>query len=285
MVGAPLTGSAAVTLACPPGQFGPFPPAILSVSQASRFEGTTSSVIICGVAQHVTTGAYPITKFKLYRSLSALGPFSLLTDTEAISAYVIVNQLYDYAPVFGTQYYYVATALDSQGQESAPSNVVFYTAALQGVIGSGNFSPAARGPYPLLGCDVFVDPTTGEGVIGPNGDLLTVNGLECLAQDLRIRILTEIGELRMHPAYGLSKDKVIGSGQAKPQVQAQIFRADIIDCLTAEPRVFQVLDVQISQSDIYSWIIAYEVMAINVEDPFRANLVYNYYGPTAVAVA
>lgn len=278
-----IVGTATLTgiVAC---QIDPLPPTILSVSQASNrnFDGTTTSVLAFGVVQNKLTGISPITQLKLYRGNTPNGPFTLLRDIEVISSFSVVNQLFDGVPEFGIERYYVATAVDQRGVESAHSNVVFYTASLA-VLGllPGSLSPAARGPYPVLGCDIYIDPTTREAVIGPNGDLLTVNGLEFLAQDLRLRILTDVGELPLHPTYGLSKSKVIGSGQAKPEVQAQIFRADIIDVLRAEPRVYKVLDVQISQADQFSWVIGFDVMAVNVEDVQRLNMIYPYFKAAA----
>jgi hypothetical protein len=286
-----LSGSALVTIACATGtgqSVGPQPPTILSVSQASdrNADGSISSYLVFGVSQNPVTGSYPVSSYKLYRGNSISGPFSLLIELEPISAVTIVTQMFDDNPQFGVEKYYVATAVDSAGFESGPSNVVFYTASIV-LLGltPGALSPAAFGNYPILGSDCFLDPSTGEGVIGPNGDLLSVNGLECLAQDLRIRILTEVGEIRMHPDFGFGKGKVIGSGQAKPQVQAQILRADIIDVLTAEPRVYKVLGVQINQTDAYSWIIGYDVMAINVEDVAHFNMVWPYSSAAVSALA
>jgi phage baseplate assembly protein W len=270
-----ISGSANIALVCPGGgggsPVGPNPPIILSISQASN-------MIVCGVIQDPVTGSYPISSLKLYRAPSASGPWTFLVATVPISLISVVNQLIDQNPIFGTQEYYAATAVDTQGFESGISNIVTYTAAhiLVG-LQIANISSSARGPYPVLGCDVYIDPTSGEGVIGPNGDLLTVNGLECLAQDIRIRFSTDPGELPLHPNFGLGKSHVIGSGQAAPQVQAQILRADFIDMLQQEPRVQRVLDVVITQSNQDSWMIAYDIEAIGVEDAVRLNLVFPYY--------
>jgi hypothetical protein len=282
-VRAALRGSTNVTIVCATsgGQtVGPQPPTILSVSQASQrnSDGTTSSMLVFGVAQNPVTGTAPVTSFKLYRSASASGPFTDFIELALISGVTIVTQMFDDNPVFSTEEFYVATAIDSRGFESGPSNVVSYTATVISIgLVPGQLSPAAFGAYPLLGSDVYIDPTSREAIIGPNGDLLTVNGLECLAQDLRLRILTELGELPMHPSYGFAKGSIIGSGQAQPQVQAQILQADITDILEADPRVYKVLSVQVNQSDAYSWVIGYDVMAINVEDVAHLNMVYPYY--------
>ncbi len=271
-----LSASVPVTLICPPGRIAPYPPTLRSVAQATAAGAT---VLAFGVAQNVLTGAYPIASFKLYRGSFLAGPFSLACDFEPISPATIVTQLFDAAPIFGVQEYYVATAIDSDGNESGPSNVLFYSASIASTIPPSTISAAAFGPYPVLGSDVFLDPTTGEGVVGPNGDLLTVNGLACLAQDLRIRLLTELGELPMHQTFGFTSG--IGGGQANQGVQAAILVANVKDMLRQEPRVAKTLSVSVYQSDAYSWIITYDIMAINVEDAARLNMVYNYYGQAA----
>jgi hypothetical protein len=50
-----------------------------------------------------------------------------------------------------------------------------------------------------------------------------------------------------------------------------------MDLLAKEPRVYRVLNVQINQSDSYSWIIGYDIMAINVEDVLHLNMVAPFY--------
>jgi hypothetical protein len=263
-----------VTLVCPSisDTQPPNPPIIVSISQ-------TDTAVVCAVEQNPVTGSFPVASLLLYRGDTATGPFTLQTDAEPLSTVVLANDLYDNAPVFGVQKWYVAVAVDSMGYLSGPSNVVTWTMhnPNQGVI-PGPFTPgsAALGPYPLLGSDIFIDPTILEGRVAPNGDLMTVNGLNLLAQDLSCRIRTEIGELPFHPGFGFSKGSIIGSGQAAPAVQAQILRANVIDCLTAEPRVLSILSVEVSQNTFDSWVIAYSVEAIGYEDPLQANLVVGY---------
>jgi len=252
------------------GSSGPNPPIIISLTEASQ-------IMLVGVVQSAITGAFPVAAYNLYRSTDGVSYENVAN--KQIQNWVLQTLVFDDAPVFGARAYYYATAVDTQGNESEPSNITYYTAqeTLTGIIEMRRLSAAAFGSYPLLGSDVYIDPLTGEGVIGANGDLLTVTGLSCLAQDLRLRILTEPGELFLHPNYGFGKASVIGSGQASPQVQAQILRADIVDVLNAEPRVNAILAVEIDQSSSDSWIISYDVMAIGVEDAQNFNIVYPYF--------
>jgi len=245
---------------------------LVSASQAS-------GILVFGVMQNPVTGSYPIIGYNLYRSVTGTGGWVEVRALQPISSVLLTTNCFDIDPVYGQQQYYAATAVDSQGAESSRSNLIAFSASAESlqIGGPSNLSPGAFGPYPLLGSDVFLDPITGEGVVGPNGDLLTVNGLELLAQDLRIRIYTDKGGLLLHPNYGFDKGRILGSGQAAPKVQAQILRADIMDVLQAEPRIQTVLDVEVQQSNQDSWVIGYDVMAIGVEGPQRLNLVFPFY--------
>lgn len=246
----------------------PLAPTIVSIGQSN-------GIVAVGIIQSPTTGSYPIASLQLYRGATSAGPWVQI-DSESISLVTLVTHDFDDAPQFGVQEWYTATATDSQGNVSPYSNVVTWTAYGNPVtFEANNLSAAAFGPYPLLGQDVYLDPYTNEAVIGPNGDLMTVNGLFCLAQDLRIRIFTDLGALLWARTYGFQKP--IGQGQGKPTVEAQILQASVIDCIQQDPRVQLVLGVQIGQANQDSWGVAYQLMAIGVEDPFRANIVTPYF--------
>lgn len=253
----------------------PNAPLMVSIAQAS-------GIIVVGVRQNPISGNWPVATFNLYRAPSSTGPF-VKVGSGPISLYALQTFLLDNAPVYGQEEWYAASAVDTVGNESQLSAPVPYSAfnpnatATTSGLQVASISPSAYGPYPLLGQDVFLDPLTQEGVIGPNGDLLTVNGLECWAQDLRIRMLTEKGQILLHPDFGLSRGKVIGSGQARPVAQALILRTKIIDAILADPRTYEVQNVIIQEYDAYSWIVGYQAIAIGVEDPLKANLVYPYY--------
>lgn len=260
---------------------GPTPPRIRFISQA--LSGLRPLVVV-GVEQDPVTGGAPIVAFNLYRAPTPVGPYALI-DTQLISTLSVVNQLFDANPIVGVNQTYAATAVDSSEYESGYSDLQG-AAVLPLLVGTGPFPAGAPalGPYPLLGSDIFLNPATGEGVIGPNGDLLTVNGLYLLAQDLGIRLRTEIGELAMHQDYGFMKGKVIGRGQANPALQALNLQADVIECLYGDARVASVLDVAVSQQGATGWLISYTVRAIGVEDTLQANMVVPFWaGPGIIA--
>lgn len=246
----------------------PNAPTITSIDQAS-------GNIVVGIAQNAVTGSNPVSQYQLYRGPSSEGPFAL-TDSEPISSTALITFAFDTQPILGVEQWYAATSVDSEGFTSAFSAAVSWSAFTSATITQGSIGAAALGPYPLLGSDVFLSPYTGEAMIGPNGDLMTVNGLECLAQDLRIRLFTEIGELLLEPSFGFWRGKLIGSAQASSKTQALYFETKLKDCLAQEPRVSQVLSVVVRQAGFDSWSIAFVVMAIGVEDPLRLNQVVPY---------
>lgn len=247
---------------------GPNAPSIVSIGQAS-------GVVVVGIAQAAVTGSSPVVSYKLYRSVVSGSGYSRV-DSESISTVALTTYGYDGSPVFGTTQYYAATAVDSTNAESAFSTAVEWSAFTNAAITGSNIGPTALGPYPLLGSDVFIDPRSGEGIVGPNGDLLTVNGLELLAQDLRIRIFTMQGELLLQPSFGLGKGKIIGSGQGSQTVQAQYLSTLITRCVLSDARVSKVLSCEVKQASFDSWMVSYSLMAIGVEDPFRLNQVVPY---------
>jgi len=251
----------------------PFAPTIASVAPATQ---GSKQIIVASVTQSRITGGAPIVSLNLYRAPTTSGPF-ILIDTQPISPFSVVNQLFDRNPPFGVQQFYFATAVDSLNKESGYSLPVS-ASLFNAVVSAGPFpaGSAALGPYPLLGSDYFLDPASGECVIGPNGDYLAVNGLYLLAQDLGIRLRTEVGELALHPSYGFGKGKVIGRGQGLSDLVALELRNDVVTALFADPRVSDVVDVVVSQNGETGWLISYVVIAIGVEDPLKMNQVIPY---------
>lgn len=250
----------------------PFPPQIVAISQAN---GT----IVVGIQQNRVTGSYPIVAFQLFRGETSLGPF-VQVDTELVSIFLLTTNAFDINPNIGIERFYTAKSVDVNGTVSALATPVSYTAYGQ-LLTTGapqvNISAAALGPYPLLGSDIFLDPATGEGVVGPNGDLMTINGLDCLAQDLRMRLQCALGDLCLHPNWGMARSGGIGSGQAAPQVEAQILRTRVVEVVSQDPRVQAVTQVSVTNPQSDGWVISYTVMAIGVEDPQRLNLVVPYF--------
>jgi hypothetical protein len=215
----------------------------------------------------------PISTYTLFRAPTALGPWTSIAacSPSPLSRW---QNLFDSTPLYGQRAYYCAT-VDGPLQ----SNALYFVANLSPPIiaVAGTLSAGAFGPYPLLGSDVFLNPVTGEGVIGPNGDLLTVNGLECLAQDLRTRITTMQGELLLHQDFGLTRERLIGSGQSNAAAQAQFLQARFIDCFLADPRVLSIQSLIISQAAWDTWVITVSLIAIGVEDVAQLNLVFPYF--------
>jgi hypothetical protein len=244
----------------------PYPPIIILLAQAS-------GQVVVSLKQNPVTGSFPVASFTLYRGPASNGPWTPIVENQPISPTAVYNNLLDPSPVYGVQMYYVAVATDTDGLVSALSSVWPFTAYQVSPTGTtSRFAPNVFGAYPILGADVFINPTTRQAVIGPNGDLLCCFGLECLAQDLRIRLLTHYGELPMHQTFGFGTE-LIGSGQTDPVTQAQILRTRVYDMLKREPRVKQIIDVLVEQNAPDGWSISYTIVPIGQEDPAHLNAV------------
>ena len=210
----------------------PNAPSIAYIAQVSTGIGV-------GVRQSLVTADQAIVSYNLYRSLTGSSPWTLVASS-VISATLLTTLLVDSSPVLGLEVWYAATSVDALSAESARSSSWTFSAAGPEQVGAGSsISSAAFGPFPLLGSDVFIDPDSGQAVIGPNGDLVTVNGLACLAQDLRIRMMTTPGELPLHPLFGFPDP--LGHAQAEPEIEAQILAANLKDTLVLDPRVAAIL--------------------------------------------
>lgn len=245
----------------------------MSTSPTLLFIGQATGQVVATVAPP-TDVIIGITEYSLQRSLDQ-ETWTTVYSCQPSSLSRWVN-LFDSAPLFGTRVYY--QAVDSGGDQS---NTLYFQAVQNPPEDvAASISPTAFGPFPLLGSDVFLNPVTGEGVIGPNGDLLSVNGLYLLAQDLRTRLLTTQGELLLASDFGMSKQRLIGSGQGDPIAQAQLLQTQIINVLELDPRVDHVQDVEIYQAALDAWIISVTLVAIGAEDAGLTNLVWPYFTPS-----
>jgi hypothetical protein len=246
-------------------------PTLLSIGQASG--------IVVASVRNPDIITVPITTYTLYRAAAATGPWVQI-EQRAASPLSRWTNLFDApgnavgGPAYGARAYYTVT-IDGPLQSNALAFIA--NANPVPIAAGGTLSAGAFGAYPLLGSDVYLDPSTGEAVIGVNGDLLTVNGLECLAQDLRTRITTEQGELLLHSTFGLTRERLIGSGQNAPAVQAQALQARFVDALLGDPRVSSIASLSISRVAWDAWTISVVLVAIGVEDPQRLNLVFPFY--------
>jgi len=82
------------------------------------------------------------------------------------------------------------------------------------------------------------------------GDLKTVTGRDNMVQAIRNRLGTRVGELEElgHPDYGSYLDMVVGEPNI-PDTH-RIIEALVRDCLSQDPRIESILDVQVSASDV-----------------------------------
>lgn len=252
-----------------PSAVGPQPPTLFSIYQAG---GETYASATLGL----TTGSLVPISINLYRSLDA-GATWELAGSSLVDSIAVRTLIVDPSPSFGPLMTYGATVVDSAGAESNKSNFALFIAAttLPSMAPGTGISQAALGPLPFLGSDILLDPQTRMTILGANGDLETVNGLDCVAQDLRIKFLTETGQLALDPTTGL--EPFIGIGQGSPTTQAQIIRSDALFVLQQEPRLAAILGITVGQLSEMGWGIAYSAVTRNGEDPGKLSQVAPYY--------
>ena len=85
-----------------------------------------------------------------------------------------------------------------------------------------------------LGMDILFD-AEGDLAVSPTGDLVTVNGRDCLLQDIRDRLGTIPGDLFAHPEWGCSISRLLGTLDT-PLNRALAIRY-IRHALESDPRV------------------------------------------------
>jgi hypothetical protein len=240
-------------------------PTLMSIGQASG--------IVIATVRPPDIITDPITTFTLYRSIVATGPWTMV-DTRSPSPTSRWANLMDATPLYDTRAYYFATT-DGPLQ----SNAMYFiaNATPSPIAPGGTLSTGAFGPNPIHGSDPYLDGNFGEAVIGPNGDLLAVNGLPLLAQDLRTRITTEQGELLLHLDFGQNRERLIGSGQSNPAAQAQILRARFIDIILQDPRIYSIESLSIVRVSLDAWTIDVTFIGIGSEDAQRLNIVFPYF--------
>jgi len=85
-----------------------------------------------------------------------------------------------------------------------------------------------------LGTDVLFDED-GDLAVSPTGDLVSVNGRDCLLQDIRDRLGTIPGDLFAHPDWGCGIGRLLGALDT-PLNRALAIRY-IRQALEADPRV------------------------------------------------
>lgn len=115
-------------------------------------------------------------------------------------------------------------------------------------------------------------PETGRGI-----DLETLSGLDNLKQALLLRFLTPVGEMTPlgHPNYGSRLFELIGElNTPTNRNRAKMF---VLQALAAEPRVQQVLAVQVTQNQADPGRIDIDVWLTPIDSDTPLNLVFPFF--------
>ncbi len=110
-------------------------------------------------------------------------------------------------------------------------------------------------------------------------DLIVVGGRDNLAQALLLRFLTPLGELTLlgHPDYGTKLYDLIGElNNVTNRNRARMF---VLQALAAEPRVAEVLDLQVLQGgDRVTVLISMTLRVIGSDTPLNLVLPFSFEG-------
>ena len=108
-------------------------------------------------------------------------------------------------------------------------------------------------------------------------DLDTLSGEDNLKQALLLRFLTPVGEMAVlgHPTYGSRLFDLIG----QPNTQTNRNRAKlyVLQALAAEPRVKEVLSVQVTENRGYPNQIDIDVSLTPIDSDTSVNLVFPFF--------
>lgn len=85
----------------------------------------------------------------------------------------------------------------------------------------------------FYGTDILLDDNGEIGFAGT--DIKTVSGIDCVIQQIKVRMMTPKGSLFYDPEYGSDLYKFIQTGYTKQKLE--YFVSVIKDCLKAEPLV------------------------------------------------
>lgn len=110
----------------------------------------------------------------------------------------------------------------------------------------------------LCKADIYLDET-GEFLIAPDGDLLTVSGLDNLALDLKLRLETPKGEYIPNPNFGSNLLDIATSGEPYAQ---KLLQLEVEEVLKQDPRIKDVTNVLINTEYPHSDILV-NIVLIN----------------------
>lgn len=123
------------------------------------------------------------------------------------------------------------------------------------------------------------DPGNDLGVTSSPGghDLATLSGTDNLVQALILRVLTPAGALEQlgHPAYGSRLHELIGElNNATNRNRVKMFA---LQALTAEPRVKEVLSLDVVQARDDRTRVDVKASLATIEGPSPLNLVFPFF--------
>ncbi len=86
----------------------------------------------------------------------------------------------------------------------------------------------------ILGNDLFLDESA-DLMLNPAGDLITVQGDECLLQDVRHRLESSYGDVFSHESFGSLLFKYLG--QPDTELNRALIKRSVITAIGQEKRI------------------------------------------------
>lgn len=98
----------------------------------------------------------------------------------------------------------------------------------------------------LYGIDLRID-NDGDLVVGSNGDLILVEGAECVAQALMLRLRTALNSLPMHPEYGSAlMTRLVGLKMADPALVLALVNTETRKLIASDRRFVAVISAEVT---------------------------------------
>jgi hypothetical protein len=131
----------------------------------------------------------------------------------------------------------------------------FYNGAAPNVLGPGDtllippsLSQAQPAPtvtdwLTLIGGTSLQLSGSGDLVVAPDGSLATISGGGNLLQNWALRVLTQRGDMLLHPSFGT---EIVALGTSGASDATDLILADIREAIQADPRVASVSDVAVT---------------------------------------
>jgi len=127
-----------------------------------------------------------------------------------------------------------------------------------------------------MGYDLFMDVIQNSDVqISATSDFKIASGSANLSQAIINRVRTMVGELDLHPYYGCRLPSLIGT--TPNAFTLQLARQYIREALIQEPRVAEILSIDVTYSNSLKNELKIEVQVLPIETEEPLNIIWPFF--------